>query len=64
MSHIETFNTEREAINMRDHYNHNLGRRAVVFALPGVPVTDFGGGSYTDIFVTVPRPVWVLVVEG
>ena len=64
MSKIETYNTEAEAQGARDHYNHNLDRRAEYFKLPGVGLTDFGGGSYDEIFKSQNNDLWVLVVES
>lgn len=61
---LETYDVESDAIGARDHYNHNLGRRATVFQVPGASCTDFGGGGFDDIFKPDQNlPKWILVVE-
>lgn len=65
MSRIETFKKEKEAIDARDHYNHNLKKRSEVFKLPGVDVTNYGGGDASTIFnAALTTDTWVLVVEN
>lgn len=66
MAKLETYDTEAGAIGARDHYNHNLGKRATVFKVPAAAgsVSDYGGGGADRIFKDPIDPgAWVLVVE-
>lgn len=65
MARIELYDNEDDAVNMRDHYNHNLGMRAVVALVPQDEVVDYGGGPVNRIFQSSINPsAWMLVVEG
>jgi hypothetical protein len=59
---IELYAVEQEAIDARDHYNHNLARRAVITLVQGlIAFEDYYGGT---IFIdNVDPQCWMLVVE-
>ena len=63
MPTIELYADETEAMTAHAHYNHNLGRRAVVVLLEdAVPYVDFYG--YGSVFIeNVTENCWMLVVE-
>lgn len=64
MATIELYSSESEAMGARDHYNHNLNRRAVISNVPNDPIVDFGGGPAERVFQNNINPsLWMLVVE-
>ncbi|MBC6904524.1 hypothetical protein DWB84_03465 [Saccharophagus sp. K07] len=64
MARIELYDNADEAKGARDHYNHNLNRRAVVAKVPDDPVDDFGGGPREEVFqADITSSRWMLIVE-
>ena len=63
MSTIELYADETEAMTAHAHYNHNVGRRAVLAQLEGaVGYVDYYG--YESVFnENVENTCWMLVVE-
>lgn len=64
MVNIEIYSDNEAAIAARDHYNHNLQKRAVVAQFPGSAVDDYRSNQDEEIFSkNITKTVWILFFE-